>query len=198
MKKAQILQISILVLILIISYFTYNYLNSDGAYMVSKIDNENNSSKKVEEVILKDSNIMEELSYKSLDENGNIYEINSFSGTVFVEDQNILLLKKVRAQILIIGHGTVYITSNEAKYDRVNLNTHFFGDTSMVYHDHNVTSDNIFLKYTDKEVEISSNVKYNFNNNNLLADVMSFDLIKKVSKIYMTNKKDKVKVKIKN
>ena len=61
-----------------------------------------------------------------------------------------------------------------------------------------MASDDIFLKYTEKEVEISNNVKYIFKNNNLAADIMNFDLIKKVSKIYMTNKKDKVKVKIKN
>ena len=198
MKKAQMLQISILVLILIISYFTYNYLNYKRAYEVTKTENEINSSKKVEEVELKNSNVIEELSYKSLDDSGNIYEINSVSGTIFEENENILLLKKVSAKILIIGHGTVYISSNEAKYDRVNLDTHFFGDSSLVYHDHNVASDDIFLKYTEKEVEISNNVKYIFKNNNLAADIMNFDLIKKVSKIYMTNKKDKVKVKIKN
>ncbi len=192
------LQISILVLILIISYFTYNYLNYNRAYEVTKTENEINSSKKVEEVELKNSNVIEELSYKSLDDSGNIYEINSVSGTIFEENENILLLKKVSAKILIIGHGTVYISSNEAKYDRVNLDTHFFGDSSLVYHDHNVASDDIFLKYTEKEVEISNNVKYIFKNNNLAADIMNFDLIKKVSKIYMTNKKDKVKVKIKN
>lgn len=192
------LQISILVLILIISYFTYNYLNYKRAYEVTKTENEINSSKKVEEVELKNSNVIEELSYKSLDDSGNIYEINSVSGTIFEENENILLLKKVSAKILIIGHGTVYISSNEAKYDRVNLDTHFFGDSSLVYHDHNVASDDIFLKYTEKEVEISNNVKYIFKNNNLAADIMNFDLIKKVSKIYMTNKKDKVKVKIKN
>ena len=142
------LQISILVLILIISYFTYNYLNYNRAYEVTKTENEINSSKKVEEVELKNSNVIEELSYKSLDDSGNIYEINSVSGTIFEENENILLLKKVSAKILIIGHGTVYISSNEAKYDRVNLDTHFFGDSSLVYHDHNVASDDIFLKYT--------------------------------------------------
>ena len=53
MKKTQILQISILVLILIIGYFTFNYLNSDGAYQSSKIENEINEYKKDEEAELK-------------------------------------------------------------------------------------------------------------------------------------------------
>ena len=198
MKKTQILQISILVLIFLIGYFTFNYLNSDGAYQSSKIENEINEYKKDEEVELKNSNVIEKLSYKSLDESGNIYEISSAFGSIFEENENILLLKEVTAKISIAGDGIVYISSNEAKYDRINLNTHFFGDASLIYHDHNVTSNDIFLKYTEKEVEISSDVKYVFNNNNLAADVMSFDLINKVSKIYMTNKKDKVKVKIKN
>ena len=198
MKKAQILQFSILFLILLISYFTYNYLNTDKNYNNAKTKEKTDNVRIVEKQELKNSNVINELSYKSLDESGNIYEINSVSGEIVKENDKLLLLSKVKAKILIIGHGTVFIASDKAQYNRVNLNTHFFENVSLVYQDHNVTSENIFLKYTEKEVEISNNVKYNYENNNLSADVMSFDLIKKISKIYMTNKKEKVKLKIKN
>ena len=198
MKKAQILQFSILFLILLISYFTYNYLNTDKNYNNAKTKEKTDNVRIVEKQELKNSNVINELSYKSLDESGNIYEINSVSGEIVKENDKLLLLSKVKAKILIIGHGTVFIASDKAQYNRVNLNTHFFENVSLVYQDHNVTSENIFLKYTEKEVEISNNVKYNYENNNLSADVMSFDLIKKISKIYMTNKKEKVKIKIKN
>ena len=198
MKKAQIFQFLILFLILLISYFTYSYLNTEKNYNNTKIKKTSDNIEIVEKQELKSSNVINELSYKSLDESGNIYEINSVSGEIVKEDNKVLLLNKVDAKILIIGHGTVFIASDKAKYNRVNLNTHFFGNVSLVYQDHNITSDDIFLKYTEKEVEISNNVKYNYENNNLSADVMSFDLIKKISKIYMTNKKEKVKIKIKN
>ena len=198
MKKAQILQFSIVFLILLISYFTYNYLNTDKNYNNTKKREKTENVKIVEKQELKNSNLINELSYKSLDESGNIYEIKSVSGEIVKEDDKLLLLNKVEAKILIIGHGTVFIASDKAQYNRVNLNTHFFENVSLVYQDHNVTSDDIFLKYTEKEVEISNNVKYNYENNNLSADVMSFDLVKKISKIYMTNKKEKVKIKIKN
>ena len=198
MKKAQILQFSILFLILLISYFTYNYLNTDKNYNNAKTKEKTDNVRIVEKQELKNSNVINELSYKSLDESGNIYEIKSVSGEIVKEDDKLLLLSKVKAKIFIIGYGTVFIASDKAQYNRVNLNTHFFENVSLVYQDHNVTSENIFLKYTEKEVEISNNVKYNYENNNLSADVMSFDLIKKISKIYMTNKKEKVKIKIKN
>ena len=198
MKKAQILQFSIVFLILLISYFTYYYLNTDKNYNNTKTKEKTENVEIVEKQELKNSNVINELSYKSLDESGNIYEIKSVSGEIVKEDDKLLLLSKVKAKIFIIGYGTVFIASDKAQYNRVNLNTHFFENVSLVYQDHNVTSDNIFLKYTEKEVEISNNVKYNYENNNLSADVMSFDLIKKISKIYMTNKKEKVKIKIKN
>ena len=198
MKKAQILQFSILFLILLISYFTYNYLNTDKNYNNAKTKEKTDNVRIVEKQELKNSNVINELSYKSLDESGNIYEIKSVSGEIVKEDDKLLLLSKVKAKIFITGYGIVFIASDKAQYNRVNLNTHFFENVSLVYQDHNVTSDNIFLKYTEKEVEISNNVKYNYENNNLSADVMSFDLIKKISKIYMTNKKEKVKIKIKN
>ena len=198
MKKAQILQALILFLILTISYFTFNHLNNDKSINITTTENNLNNTKKIEKEELENSNKIEELSYKSLDDSGNIYEIKSDSGSVTEEDEKILLLKNVTAKILIISQGTVYIKSDKAKYDRVSLNTHFFENVNLVYQDHDIKSDDIFLIYTDKEVEISNNVKYIYKNNNLIADVVNLDLIKKISKIYMKNKKEKVKVTIKN
>ena len=65
------------------------------------------------------------MSYKSIDDNGNIYEINSSSGLIDKDNKNMLMLTKVNAKILIYNHGTVFISSEYAKYDKISLDTHF-------------------------------------------------------------------------
>ena len=88
--------------------------------------------------------------------------------------------------------------SNKAKYNKLNLDTHFFGNVNLFYLEHSIESEDLFLKYIDKDVKISNNVKYVYNNNLLEADEIYFDLVNKSSKIYMKDKTQKVKAIFKN
>ena len=201
MTRSHFIQLSILVLIILIIYFTYNYLNKSGK--VSNIVEKAASSKLVQKNINLneenlDKNVISELTYKSLDDNGNIYEINSDSGTIQENNKSILLLKNVEAKILVYGHGTVYIFSNNALYDKVSLDTHFYENVNLIYQDHDIKSDDLFLEYSDKKVKISNNVHYQSKDSKLVADEVTMNLLNKVSKIYMTNKNKKVKAIINN
>ena len=201
MTRSHFIQLSILVLIILIIYFTYNYLNKSGK--VSNIVEKVESSKLIQKNINLneenlDKNVISELTYKSLDDNGNIYEINSDSGTIQENNKSILLLKNVEAKILVYGHGTVYIFSNNALYDKVSLDTHFYENVNLIYQDHDIKSDDLFLEYSDKKVKISNNVHYQSKDSKLVADEVTMNLLNKVSKIYMTNKNKKVKAIINN
>ena len=201
MTRSHFIQLSILVLIILIIYFTYNYLNKSGK--VSNIVEKVESSKLIQKNINLneenlDKNVISELTYKSLDDNGNIYEINSDSGTIQENNKSTLLLKNVKAKILVYGHGTVYIFSNNALYDKVSLDTHFYENVNLIYQDHDIKSDDLFLEYSDKKVKISNNVYYQSKDSKLVADEVTMNLLNKVSKIYMTNKNKKVKAIINN
>ena len=202
MNKSLIFQIGILMVILVIGYFTFLYLNK------------NNGSKLVEESILNEideaqlkKNILEksqdtdtilEIAYKSSDEKGNIYQINSESGFIADENENILILENVTAKILVYDYGTFFIESDKAKYNKLSLDTHFFDNVNLLYLNHIIKSKDLFLKYGDKEIKISNNVKYTNEENFLEADEVNLDLISKTSKIYMNDKNQKVKAIIKN
>ena len=189
-------------MILFVGYFTYSYLNKER---MEDLDL-NSALKKAEEVYQKNdekseiqaSNTILELSYKSSDDKGNVYEINSISGAVNKDNKNILFLKTVTAKISIIDYGIFLVDSNNAKYNKLTLDTHFFGDVNLQYLDHIIKSEDLFLKYLNKEVKISNNVKYNSNNNLLEADEIFLDLVSRTSKIYMKDKTQKVKAIIKN
>ena len=123
MKKTQIIQISIFCLIILISYFTYNYLNYENKTQISQgKKKEENQNKTLKNYEMEDSNISNkilDLSYKSIDEGGNIYEIDSVSGAVDGKEKNLLLLKEVNAKIKILNKGIVLINSKNAKYNKL-------------------------------------------------------------------------------
>ena len=190
MSKPLLIQTVILTLIVSIIFFSYKYLldSNRGKKLNTKEININQ---------LKDETRIEELNYVSSDESGNIYKIFSETGKINDEDENLLLLKKVYAEITI-KLETIYIYADNANYNKSNLNTHFYDNVSLIYEDYKITSNDIFLNYVGKEVKISNNVQYNDNNNQLNADIIDFDLITKISKIYMINKKKKITAIIKN
>ena len=203
MNRSLIFQIGILMIILIIGYFTFSYLSQNND---SKLVEKSLLNNKVDETLLKNkllekskeaSKILE-LSYKSSDEKGNIYEINSESGSIDDVNENILILENVTAKILVFNYGTFFIESKKAKYNKLSLDTHFFNNVNLLYLNHIIKSEDLFLKYIDKEIKISNNVKYKNDESFLEADEIDLDLVAKTSKIYMNDKNQKVKAIIKN
>ena len=202
MNRSLIVQISILGMILVISYFAFTYINKNSNDDLI----ENSIQKKENQIISKDkvdnddteTNKIIDLSYKSNDEKGNIYQINSTSGSISGADENILILENVNAEISIFNYGTFFIKSDIAKYNRLTLDTHFFNNVNLNYLNHIVESEDLFLKYMDKEIKILNSVKYKNNENLLEADKVDLDLASKTSKIYMKDKNKKVKAVIKN
>ena len=201
MSKSTIIQIGIIIMILFVGYFTYSYLNKDRMEdldLNTKLKKEEFNQKNDEKSEIQASNTILELSYKSSDDRGNVYEINSISGSLSKDNKNILFLETVTAKISIINYGIFLVESNNAKYNKLTLDTHFSGDVNLHYLDHIIKSEDLFLKYLNKEVKISNNVKYNSNNNLLEADEIYLDLVSRTSKIYMKDKTQKVKAIIKN
>ena len=201
MSRSLIIQIGIFTLILIIGYATFLYLNKndinksiDGTELKTIKETQINGQIVKSQV----SNQILDLSYKSSDERGNIYQIKSVSGTIEDKNENVLILEDVTAKIVIKNYGTFLIESGKARYNKLNLNTHFFNNVNLYYLNHSIKSEDLFLKYINKEIRVSNNVVYKNQNNLLKADEIDIDMITKTSKIYMKDEKNKVKAVIKN
>ena len=194
MRKPLLIQTAILSLIIIIIFFSYKF------FLYEKQNKEEKVSAKIGKNIIekKDANKIEDLNYSSTDENGNIYEIFSKTGIIDKEDVNILYLKKVKAIIKIKNSGTINLYSDFAKYNKSNLNTHFYENVKIKFKDHHLTSGNVYLNYIKKKIKIADNINYNEKDNKMTADVIEFDLITKTSKIYMLNQTNKITGLIKN
>ena len=190
MRKPIIIQTLILSLILIILFSSYRFFLYEKEDDEVKILNKTNGNNDIEE---KGSNLIEDLNYNASDKNGNNYEIFSKTGVIDEEDPNILYLKNVKAIIKIRNSGIVNIYSDFAKYNKSNLNTHFYENVGLKFKDHNITSNNIYLDYIEKKIKVADNVNYYDKDNKMTADIIEFDLITKVSRVYMMNQNNKIK-----
>ena len=193
MRTSLLIQTTILLIVIIIIFASYKFFFYENQTKEVSI-----LTKTEKNDIKKEDNLIEDLNYNSSDENGNVYEINSESGVIDEKDINILYLKNVKAVIKIKNSGVVNVYSDFAKYNKSNLNTHFYENVSLQFRDHNIASNNIYLNYLEKKIKITNNISYYDKNNKMTADVIEFDLLTKMSKIYMMDKANKIKGLIKN
>jgi len=194
MRTSLLIQTTILSLIIIIIFFSYKFFFYENQTKEVSIL----TKTKKNDIEKKESNLIEDLNYNSSDENGNMYEIYSKTGVIDKKDINILYLKNVKAIIKIKNSGVVNVYSDFAKYNKYNLNTHFYDNVSLKFRDHNIAGNNIYLNYLEKKIKITDNISYYDKNNKMTADVIEFDLLTKMSKIYMLDNDNKIKGLIKN
>ena len=186
MNRKLLIQVSIIFLILLIisiSYFAFFYENK------GLIINDKNLSKDIENKIV-------DLKYSAVDDENNTYVITSDFGKISVDDENVLNLTNVKATINLKNSDIIDIYSDFAEYNKVTLDTFFYQNVKLLHSQHSMESDKIFLNYTDKNMKIENNVTYKGLNNQLIADIIDIDLVTKVSKIYMKEEENNVKVKI--
>ena len=188
MSSKSLIQSGIVLLIsiiLLLNYLIFFKKNEDSV-KINKAEVDNN----VENKIL-------ELKYNALDTDGNSYIIESNAGKVSEKEKNVLILEQVTGIIKIQNSGDIIILSDFANYNKTTLDTYFYDNVRLKYDGHSIDSDELFMNYIDKNINIRNNVRYKGLNNKLYADIVEIDLVTKFSKIYMLDKQKKVKVELK-
>ena len=177
-----VLLISIILLVNYLIFFSKN----DDSVKINEAEIDNN----VENKIL-------ELKYNAVDADGNSYIIESNAGKVSDKEKNILILEQVTGIIKIQNSEDIIILSDFANYNKTTLDTYFYDNVRLKYDGHSIDSDELFMNYVDKNINIRNNVRYKGLNNKLYADIVEIDLVTKFSKIYMLDNQKKVKVELK-
>ena len=195
MNKKLILQLilfSIIILIISATYYYTNFSkkNIDEASIVES-DKINNND---EDQLKKKSSIIKNIKYTSADNDGNKYEIISKLGEIDFNDQEIINMKSVKATISLKNSEIIIINSDFAKYNTKNYDTQFSENVLMTYEEHKIQSDNLDLFFEKHKAQAMNNLIYENSTSKLRADKMEIDLITKNSKIFMYNKKEKIKI----
>ena len=192
MSKKFILQIILFSFIILIIGGTFYYLNRDkkNNQELSGIETEKNQNKESK----KKSSIIKNIKYTSADSEGNKYEIIAKLGEVDFNDQEIINMQNVKAIIALKDSEVIIINSDFAKYNTKNYDTQFSENVLMTYDEHIIRSQNLDLFFEKQIAQAMNNLVYENNTSRLRADKIEIDLITKNSKIFMYNKKKKIKI----
>jgi len=189
MKKKTLIQLFLFSFFIFLSIFSYyQYFKKDTQKLIVNELEKTTSTKKVE------SNLISDLRYFSVDDQGNKYEIKSEYGEMDLENSNIILMTGVIATIDVYNSEPIIITSKFAKYNVKNYDTKFEKNVLVKHIDNKVNGENLNLSFQNNLMSFYDNIIYQNPDTKLLADKLEIDLITKDTKIIMNNKKSKIKI----
>jgi len=194
--KSAIQLLILLILVVFLFFFIKNTFFTTNQNIVN-LDVEEESEIDKSDLNKNLSNIIINLSYRSVDSNGNEYLLNAESGETSEEDANIVILKKVKAIIKLKNKSNIYIYSEFAKYNSKNFNTFFYKNVSGDYENNNIICDNLDLLIKDNLAILYNNVNIMSNNSTANADEIILNLLNGNINIKMFDQKEKIKI-IKN
>ena len=202
MNYKLLIQISLFVCFVLIIYITLHHYRSDPPDLVIKSNETSNTPKNIEnkksKTLKKNENILQNISYKNFDKEGNAYIINASEGMIANNNSNIINMNKVNAQIILRNYKPIVITSNSAIFDKSSFETKFSDSIQLNYLDHQINSEKLILLLNENLLKISEQVIYKNSTSRLAADKIVVDLITKDSKIFSKNNSKKIEILTRN
>ena len=177
----------LLLFFLILIIFSYIKISKNESISQNKNPISNNVKSK--------SNIINEVSYITTDNDGNKYTITSTQGEIDLLNNEIIYLIDVEATIELKNSEVMIITSDFGKYNIDNFDTIFSKNVKVDYLESNITGEYLDFSIERGFMIISRDVIYTNTKNTLKTDVIEIDLKTKDTKIFMYNNTNKVNIK---
>ena len=190
MKTKKIVQISTIILaFLILSSILYTKLfkKVEVTEIIDPVIEETENE-------IRNSNIIKDVIYTSVDTDGNQYTITALEGEIDYSNPNILFLTGVKGLIQLKDSDKINISSNYGKYNSNNFDTIFSKNVIINYLDNKITGDYLDFSLEKNLLIISKDVIFKNLDTKLNADAIEMNLKTKDTKIFMYEDKKKVKV----
>ena len=175
-------------------YLTYQkFYQTDKTSKISTVEDNDDDT-----ILSYNSNIIENVNYKSTDADGNQYTISAIKGEIDYSEPNIIFLTDVRALIKLANSDNIEIISDFGKYNSNNFDTIFSKNVLITYLDNKIKANYLDFSLEKNLMIITGKVIYNNSENILEADVVEINIKTKDTKIFMYEKEKKVNIKNKN
>ena len=194
MKKNKIIQFSLVIVGIILFFFTYYSSDKDKIVNIDKNILVGDVSRLTKEI----SNIIENVEYVVSNNKGTFFELNAALAEIKYDKPNISHLQDVFVVIKLSNLRTIRIRSDKAVFNKISNDCEFFGNVEITEQDNFITSDNLDLYMSKNLITAYNNVKYNGIKGFLLADKVDIDILKNEANIFMFKKNDKVQAKYNN
>ena len=175
--------------IIILFFFKYFYnVQEPAELLVIKKDIENITSNE------ETQNIIENLKFENIDINGNRFLINARYGEINSNDINVLNLTEVKGIIYLVNKPPINISSDFARYNKINFETIFYTNVNINYEENSIKSDNFQISINKNLASINGNIVYNNSEVVSYADNIKFNLLSENVIINMFDKEDNIKI----
>ena len=187
-NKRILSQITLLLLGVIIIFFTYFYAGKDKTKKTVEV------KKEITEEI-RNKNTFENIKYEGVDASGNQFVINSEYAEFENETPNLIDMRNILCNFYFKDGTVLKITSDFGVYDNLTNDMSFEQNVKMFYLESKLFSEKANFVNSENYLFVEGNVIAEGLEGNLKADKMNFDLTKKKLRISMYNQ-DKVNIKV--
>ena len=139
-------------------------------------------------------NLVKDVEYTSIDQKGNKFYLLANSAKSNKNNIDILDLYNVRGKILSDTRETIYILSDFAQYNSVNLNSKFYENVIINYQDKEIKCSNFDINMETNKAIAYNNVIITDPKSTMKAGIVEFDLKTKNININPESIKEKIKV----
>ena len=189
-QKTQLVLISIGLLLILLTYFYYPYMNKDKLLKNQSVreDLENTTDNA-------QMTTFESVEYEGLYDLDKPFSVKSENAYILDEDPNVVYMTTMHVILYLKNDRIVNIISNKGRYNKTTHDCFFEEDVKATDGETKIFAENLDLLATENFVKIYNDVKLNHSTGSLRADKIDYDFETKYFKVSMFDDKV-VKMKI--
>ena len=189
MKRAIQLFLFLILIIVIFIFYKEYFQEEQTAKIIETID----IDKSINQSNDTGNSLIKNLKYEISIRENNDYQIKSeFSEITYKDGNELVLMKNVTAIITDKKNISLFITSDEAKYNNNNYNTKFENNVEIRYLNNIIYAEKMFLDIVNNSISINENIVYKGPLGILEADNIKINLITKKIDISMNNTNENI------
>jgi len=188
-KKVQLVLISIGLLLILLTYLYYPYINK------SKLQEDQFVQKDSEETLDSAKSTFENVEYEGITSAMQKFSVKSESAHILDTSPDLVFMKKMRVELYLSDGRVVTIISNRGKYHKESHDCWFEENVIANDGETQILAENLDLLATENFVKIYEKVKITHPSGILQADQVDYDFETKYFKVSMFNEKT-VKMKV--
>ena len=189
-KKTQIILTSIGLILLLITYFYYPYMQKVKFTDNQVVQKDGSNTSDIDQ-----STSFENVQYEGLYQINNTFSVMSEKAHILNKEPDVVYMTNMHVILYLDNGRIVNILSNKGRYNKVTYDCFFEDDVRATDEETKIFSDNLDLLATEDSVKIYNNVIVNYPEASLRADKIDYDFVTKYFKVSMFDDKA-VKIKV--
>ena len=189
-KKTQIILTSIGLILLLITYFYYPYMQK-----VKFTDNQVVQKDGSNTLDIDQGTSFENVQYEGVYQINKTFSVMSEKAHILNKEPDVVYMTNMHVILYLDNGRIVNILSNKGRYNKVTYDCFFEDDVRATDEETKIFSDNLDLIATEDSVKIYNNVIVNYPEASLRADKIDYDFATKYFKVSMFDDKA-VKIKV--